>query len=193
MTSRLDSWLDDALPDREVGARRARVLRKRGEDVRFWFFTMRGKARYRWIAAVPRWPKAHRPDSSARLALPAMWEALAAERAAWSAAFQPQCDALRAEILAAFESATDEPMGRPWHSGMTFAEAREGVAKVVASWLAPEQPQRVDPLPPDSPERASVVTVDTLPPGFVVEKYAVEAKAGGCIDVTLWGTMGAPR
>lgn len=34
---------------REVCARRARRLRKRGEDVRFWRLTPTGKARYSWL------------------------------------------------------------------------------------------------------------------------------------------------
>jgi hypothetical protein len=38
---------------REVCARRARKLRKRGEDVRFARLTSNGKARYRWMRKGP--------------------------------------------------------------------------------------------------------------------------------------------
>lgn len=48
---------DLAMPDRLVSAARARVLRKRGETIRFDHFTVRGRARYRWVAAIPREPR----------------------------------------------------------------------------------------------------------------------------------------
>lgn len=44
---------------REVCARRARKLRKRGEDVRYIGRTKTGKARYRWMNRIaPRYPLA---------------------------------------------------------------------------------------------------------------------------------------
>lgn len=40
---------------REVCARRARKLRKRGEDVRYHGRTKNGKARYTWTKRLPPW------------------------------------------------------------------------------------------------------------------------------------------
>lgn len=40
---------------REVCARRARKLRKRGEDVRYARSSATGKARYRWMKRIAPW------------------------------------------------------------------------------------------------------------------------------------------
>lgn len=40
---------------REVCARRARKLRKRGESVRYVGRTSTGKARYSWLRTIPPW------------------------------------------------------------------------------------------------------------------------------------------
>ena len=40
---------------REVCARRARKLRKRGENVRYIGRTTTGKARYSWLRTIPPW------------------------------------------------------------------------------------------------------------------------------------------
>lgn len=87
-----------AMPDRFVGASRARALRKRGETIRFDHFTVRGRARYRWVAACPRDPHAPR-WSSARVMLLGIereWECEGAPFAAFIDAVQQQViDAMR--------------------------------------------------------------------------------------------------
>lgn len=51
---------------REICARRARKLRKRGEDVKFYLNTRNGKARYTWELRIPPWDVVLVPNGEAK-------------------------------------------------------------------------------------------------------------------------------
>jgi hypothetical protein len=109
------------MTDRIVGAPRARILRRRGEDIRFDHFTCRGKARYRWVDAHPRDPHAPR-WSSARVALLAYHEECDRQR---RILFQPFLDTVRQQIVDAF--------GLP--PSMVDAGPRLGEASAARGWI----------------------------------------------------------